>query len=270
MFSTTHCTALPGHGRSTANSASLLLPSFPCTHPDEGHCYPSTNTGRNLGLILLSFSWVHSLSWVTFCLQLSSCSNTALENSLLHCLPLSSAKWTLALLTILPDLTLPAPPVTCYHPASPCAHWFLHSSLNPLCCFTLLWLDLLFLFLPNNLLSTTFFAYLCLRAETSIRCFSFQRLPWVPREETATSISVLPLPLHQNPWFLLGHAESWKIIHAYCSGVNCHAEKANGCNLASNRCLRCIRNKQVINAWGYFIFLYKMKKDDVLWLSCLT
>ena len=55
MFTTTHCTAVPGCGRDTANSSSLLL-FFPCPHPDWwDHC-PFTNTGQNLGLILLSLS----------------------------------------------------------------------------------------------------------------------------------------------------------------------------------------------------------------------
>lgn len=55
MFTNTHCTAVPGCGRDTANSSSLLL-FFPCPHPDWWcHC-PFTNTGQNLGLILLSLS----------------------------------------------------------------------------------------------------------------------------------------------------------------------------------------------------------------------
>lgn len=109
---------LPSHsrtGQGPADPASSLLLSVPCIHPDQGYCCPSTNTGQNLGLSLLSFSWESfSLGWIFA----SNCqaAPTALENALLHCLPLSSAKWTLALLNILPDLTLPASPVTGYHP----------------------------------------------------------------------------------------------------------------------------------------------------------
>lgn len=88
-----------------------------------------------------------------------------------------------AWLTILPDLTLPA---LCYHPLPPLPHP-VHADFCTVprthSVASLFWLELLFLFLPNNLLSPTFFVYLCLRAETSIRCFCFQRLPWVPRKK---------------------------------------------------------------------------------------
>lgn len=111
MFTTTHCTAVPGCGRDAANSSSLLL-FFPCPHPDWWCYCPFTNTGQNLGLILLSLSLeIDSLGW-PFASNCQATSMWLLQMfPLLHCLSLSSAKTTPALLTILHDLTLPTFPV---------------------------------------------------------------------------------------------------------------------------------------------------------------
>lgn len=51
--------------QSTANSALLLLPSFPRTHPDQGHCCPSTNRpepGPHPSFFLWRF--ILSLGWL--------------------------------------------------------------------------------------------------------------------------------------------------------------------------------------------------------------
>lgn len=49
-------------------------------------------------------------------------------------------------------------------------------------------------------------------------------------------------------------------------GVSC-AAKAKRCSLAQNTCLT---NVPLISQLRYFILLYRMKEDNILWLSCLT
>ena len=96
---------------------SILTPALRSLHPPwprvllsihEHRPEPGTHPPFFLLRFILSLGWIFA----------SSCqaAPTSLENALLHCLPLSSVERTLALLTILPDLTLPASPVTGYHP----------------------------------------------------------------------------------------------------------------------------------------------------------
>ena len=103
MFTTTHCPAIPGHSKALQTQHPHSCSPFPASTLTKGTAvHPRTQARTWDSSSFLSLE-IHSLSWVNFRLQLSSCSNIFRKCSS----PLSSPQFSRANLGI------------AYHPSRP-------------------------------------------------------------------------------------------------------------------------------------------------------